>query len=83
MIENSSCRASRSTITNNGKKGVVVQQSGSVQLRAATVTGNGQQDLVALSNSYIDFRSMDGTSTANNVSPFFNTTGNNGSFIQN
>lgn len=83
LIENSSCRASKSTITNNGKKGVVVQQSGSVQLRTATVTGNGQKDLLALSNSYIDFRSINGTSTANNVSPFFNTTGNNGSFIQN
>lgn len=83
MIENSSCRASTATITNNGKKGVVVQQSGSIQLRTATVTGNGQQDLLALSNSYIDFRSINGTSTANNVSPFFNTTGNNGSFIQN
>ena len=83
LIENSSCRASGSTITNNGKKGVVVQQSGSVQLRNATVTGNGQRDLFALSNSYIDFRSINGTSTANDVSPFFNTTGNNGSFIQN
>lgn len=83
LIENSSCRASQSTITNNGKKGVIIQQNGSIQLRSATVTGNGQQDLVALSNSYIDFRSNNGTSTANNVSPFFNTTGNNGSFIQN
>lgn len=83
LIENSSCRASQSTITNNGKKGVVVQQSGSVQLRTATVTGNGQRDLLALSNSYIDFRSINGTATANDVSPFFNTTGNNGSFIQN
>lgn len=83
LVESSSCRASKSTITNNGKKGVVVQQSGSVQLGAATVTGNVQQDLFALSNSYIDFRSFAGTATANKVSPFFNTTGNNGSFIQN
>lgn len=83
LIENSSCRASNSTITNNGKNGVVVQQSGSAQLRAATVTGNQEEDLLAFSNSYIDFRSINGTSTANNVSPLFNTTGNVDSNIQN
>jgi parallel beta-helix repeat protein len=83
LIENSSCRAAGATITNNGKRGVAVQQSGSVQLRNATVTGNQIGDISAFSNSYVDFQSIEGTSTANNVSPMFNTTGNNGSFIEN
>ena len=81
--ENGSCRANKSTISNNGKKGVAAQGSSTVQVRAGTVTNNKQNDLLALSNSYIDFRDVGGTSTANKTSPMLNTAGNAGAFIQN